>query len=276
MNNPLSIWTQYFRMSFEEAIEEFIGCGLTTAELSTEHGEELFKRSEDVEATGAYVKAYLAARNFTMTQGHLPIGFRIVSNRENLPILLRHIDLYYACGVRNMVLHCERKPANPDVDITTMFEQNVECLKIIAEYIKGRDICICLENLYANTEYFACDFAEDLIKVIDAVGSDQFGICLDTGHLHISGGNQGDFIRRAGKLLRALHIADNRGEQDEHLMPFNRGTVDFVDVARALQEIGYTGPFNMEIPGESSVPVPMCRAKIAYIQTGYEYLKSIL
>ena len=211
-----------------------------------------------------------------MTQGHLPIGFRMVSNRENLPILLRHIDLYYACGVKNMVLHCERKPTNSNVDITNMFNLNVEALKIIADYIKGRDICICLENLYANTEYFSCDFADDLIKIIDAVGSDQFGICLDTGHLHISGGNQGDFIRRAGHLLRAIHIADNRGEQDEHLMPYNRGTVDFTDVARALAEIGYDGLFNLEIPGESNVPCPMRLAKVAYIIQGYEYLKSTL
>ncbi len=271
----MSIWTQYFRKPFEESIEDAISCGLTAGELSTEHGEELFKRSEDVEATGAYVKAYLAARNFTMTQGHLPIGFRIVSWRENLPTLLRYIDLFETCGVQNMVLHCEREPKNPDIDIKNLFAENVACLKIIADHIKGRNIYICLENLYAgNTEYFSCAFAEDLIKIIQVVGSDQFGICLDTGHLHISKGNQGDFIRTAGSLLRAIHIADNRGERDDHLMPYHGGKVDFVDVVKALDEISYNGLFNLEIPGESGVPEPLRLAKVAYIQASYEYLKS--
>ena len=276
MNAPLSIWTAYFwEASIEETIDDLIAHGIQAGELSTEHGEALFARGEDVEATGAAVRAYAAERNFTMTQGHLPIWFKIVRERENLGTLLRYIDLYEACGVKNMVLHLDRQI--PDMTVEERFQANKESLLVIAEHIKGRDICICLENLYANDDKMPCAFAENLIALIEAVGSDQFGICLDTGHLHISGGNQGEFIRTAGKYLRAIHIADNRGERDEHLMPFAGGTVDFYEVVKALDEIGYEGLFNQEIPGErTNCPLPLRRLKLHYIRETYEYLMSTL
>jgi sugar phosphate isomerase/epimerase len=55
-------------------------------------------------------------------------------------------------------------------------------------------------------------------------------------------------------------------------MPFGRGTVDFASVVAALREIGYGGLFNLEIPGESCIPLPLRDAKIAYIKTCYDYL----
>ena len=49
-----------------------------------------------------------------------------------------------------------------------------------------------------------------------------------------------------GKRLRALHINDNRGEKDDHLLPY-LGYVEWEPVLRALKEIGYAGDFTYEI-----------------------------
>lgn len=280
MNITLSVWSGYYKeLSFEDAIRAFIEQGVYAAELSCEHGKELLSRGEDVVATGRSVQAFLKENNFTMTQGHLPLRFAIVNQREEISEMLHFIDLYEACGVRNMVLHCDRMYDQPDLLAKERFEENVISLKIIAEHIKGRDIHICLENLRQSItqpakEPLPLGFAENLIALIDATGSDQFGICLDTGHLNLVGGNQGDFIRTAGDRLRALHIADNQNvyDMDEHLMPFGRGNVDFIDVVRALREINYTGMFNFEIPGENRCPLPILNAKLQYIKTIYAYL----
>ena len=280
MNITLSVWSRYYKeLSFEDAIRAFIKQGVYAVELSCEHGLELFSRSEDVVATGRAVQAFLKENNFTMTQGHLPLHFAIVGQREEMATMLRLIDLYEACGVQNMVLHCDRMYKKPDLLAKERFDENIISLKIIAEHIREKNICICLENLrqpriYPVKEALPLGFAEDLIHLIDAVGSEKFGICLDTGHLNLVGGNQGDFIRTAGSYLRALHIADNQNvnDVDEHLMPFGRGTVDFIDVVRALREINYSGMFNFEIPGENRCPLPIRNAKLQYIKTIYAYL----
>ena len=48
-----------------------------------------------------------------------------------------------------------------------------------------------------------------------------------------------------GKELYALHIHDNRGMQDEHLIPY-LGTINMDEVINALIEIGYEGYFTFE------------------------------
>lgn len=90
------------------------------------------------------------------------------------------------------------------------------------------------------------------------------GICLDTGHLNIAKGNPEDFITDTGKLLKALHIADNLGENDDHMLPFGRGTVDWKSVMRALGKISYGGLFNFEVPGERKCPIEIRIAKLDY------------
>ena len=280
MKTTFSFWMGYYAdLSFEDALLVFKKNGVNAVELSFEHGAELYARSEDVVATGKAARAFAEKENITMTQGHLPLNFGIVSQRDEIDVLLRHIDLYEAAGVKDMVLHCDRLPKSPELSAAERLAENVKSLKIIAEHIKDKDVYICLENLrqpqiHPVREPLPLGFAEDLLKIIELVGSERIAICLDTGHLNLVSGNQGDFIRRAGKRLRALHIADNQNvaDMDQHLLPFSRGTVDFFDVVRALREIDYVGMFNFEIPGEMRAPIAIRNKKIEYAKFVYEYL----
>ncbi|MBQ7336548.1 MAG: sugar phosphate isomerase/epimerase [Clostridia bacterium] len=267
MKAELSIWSQYYyEMSPEDAVEEFLKHGIRACELSDEHGRELLERGEDVVATGKAFASFLRERSFSVPQGHLWLKIKLCSDPTALEILFRWIDLYEAIGIRNMVLHCDTSLPE-EWGFETRAAQNIEKLKALAAYIEGRDITVCLENLRMFTKS-----AEELLYIIDRVGSKQLGICLDTGHLNLTVRDQRAFILSAGKRLRALHIADNEGERDQHMMPFTRGTVDFVSVVRALREVDYEGLFNLEIPGESHIPLELRGAKIRYIQSCYDYL----
>ena len=134
-------------------------------------------------------------------------------------------------------------------------------LRAITYHIQGSGMTICLENLPRSATS-----AEELRKIIDASDCAQLGICLDTGHLNISGGDQTQFIQSAGADLKALHIQDNEGKIDQHLMPFGRGTVPWDEVMTALDEIGCEALFNFEIPGENRCPLPARRAKLDYLR----------
>jgi sugar phosphate isomerase/epimerase len=280
MNATFCVWTGYFfDLSFEDAILEFKKNGVDAVELSSEHGAELFARGDDVVATGKTAKEFAKANGMTITQGHLPLRFGIVTQRDELPMLLKYIDMYEAIGIKNMVLHCDRINNSRDLSSEERLRANVESLKVIAEHIKNKDIYICLENLrqpkiYPVKEPLSLGFAEDLLKIIELVGSDRFAICLDTGHLNLVEGNQGDFIRKAGKKLHALHIHDNQNldDMDQHLLPFSRGTVDFSDVMKALREIDYEGMFNFEIPGEMKAPLPIRLKKLEYVRFIYDFM----
>jgi sugar phosphate isomerase/epimerase len=82
-------------------------------------------------------------------------------------------------------------------------------------------------------------------------GHEALGLCLDTGHRHLHGDVAGA-IRRAGRALSTLHIHDNHGARDEHLLPLD-GTIAWAPVLRALRETGHTGPFLYEVGGDAGV-----------------------
>ena len=274
----LSIWSSYYiDLSPEEAVDRFCKNGIFCSELSDEHGLQLLSRSEDVIKTGTEFASFLKSRKFEMSQGHLWLRIKLCADETALVNLYRWIDLYEAIGIKNMVLHCDNL-VGTTLSRQEKIEQNIEKLRLLADYIKEKNITVCLENLrpHGPQDMDLIDkTAGDLLYIIERVGSPRFGICLDTGHLNLTVKNQREFILKAGKQLKALHIADNEGMTDQHMMPFGKGKVNFVEVVQALREIEYEGVFNLEIPGERKIPLELRDAKIAYIQACYHYLMRV-
>ena len=264
----LSIWSSYYiDLSPEEAVDRFCANGIYSSELSDEHGLQLLERDEDIIKTAREFAEFLKSRNFEMTQGHLWLRARICADNTAIETLYKWIDLYEAIGIKNMVLHCDALH-DTDLSMDEKIQMNVDKLKILAEYIENKDITVCLENLTRINRN-----ADDIIDIIDRVGSSKLGVCLDTGHLNLTEfKDQTAFILKSGDKLKALHIANNDGTSDQHTMPFARGKVDFVKIVQALREIGYDGVFNLEIPGENNIPLELRDAKIVFIKTCFDYL----
>lgn len=271
----LSIWSSYYiELKIEDAINRFIENGVYCSELSDEHGFELLSRSDDFIETAKQFSAFLKEKNFEISQGHLWLKIRFCSDQTALEKLFDWIDMYEAMGIKNMVLHCDNLF---DTDLTRQqkIEKNIEKLRQLAQYIKDKDITICLENLRVTVpgkNELIDRNVDDLLYIIDKIGSDRFGICLDTGHLNLTDKNHVEFILKAGDKLKALHITDNEGVTDQHMMPFTRGNIDFVEIVKTLKKINFSGPFNYEIPGEMRAPLPLRDEKIKFIKAGYEYL----
>lgn len=267
----LSIWSSYYvDLSPEDMVCEFEKHGLHYSELSDEHAAELLKRGDPVEE-GQKFKEFADSHNVRFTQGHLWLRCRICSaDRDGVIATLKSwLDLFYAIGIRRAVLHCDGDSFPAGLCDELKYEANISVLRELTDYIKGRDLVICLENLRGFTSE-----ADDLLHIVNTVGGDNIGICLDTGHLNLRGRDQEGFIKAAGKHLKALHIADNEGQSDQHMMPFGKGNIDFIKVVKALKEVGYDGLFNLEIPGERSCPIEVRGYKIEYIKKVYDYLMS--
>ena len=275
MDLAVSVWTSYFvDYTPEEMIDAFVEAGYTTAEFSDEHGFVLLKRAKERGMTaaevGAELKAYADARGFSFPQGHLYLGVDPCADNA-VEILTEWLDLFVALGITAGVLHTQGGRELTDEE---RFDRWVKTLKPLCAHLEGTNMSIALENVGGNPTLAG------LKKVIDAVGSDHLGICLDTGHLKlaqergITDMSQLDFIRGAGKLLIALHIADNDGTSDQHMMPLGRGRVNWWEVMTGLREVGYDRLFNYEIPGERQASPKVRMAKLEYIKAVTEELFS--
>jgi sugar phosphate isomerase/epimerase len=124
-------------------------------------------------------------------------------------------------------------------------------------FAKRYGVKLCLENLYSDfngrpIEGCCADAAEACwyIDTLNAeAGEEIFGFCFDIGHANLVGRNVLEFIRTLGPRLTILHIHDNMGEKDSHLIPCTQwypGGVDWDSFIQGLKEIGYRGPLAFE------------------------------
>jgi len=87
---------------------------------------------------------------------------------------------------------------------------------------------------------------DDLVRRLGADG-DSLGLCLDVGHLLVTGDVPvADVIRRSASRLIHVHLDDIAGGVHEHRM-FGEGDLDLTEVLEALVEIDYKGLAAVEL-----------------------------
>ena len=261
----LSMWSSFYHdLQPEEMVLELEKYGYTYSEISDEHSVMLLDRGDAAEIGTAF-KKFADEHNVQFPQGHLKLSARICDD-EDRAYVKRQLDLFKALGTKYAVLHFDGLDRYGDFDVDTIRARNVEAIRDLIAHIEGTDIVICLENIHAPKP--VARTAEQLLWFMEEIGGEHIGICLDTGHLNLvpEASDQAHFIRTAGKYLKALHLADNDGSGDQHLMPSALGQIDFEAVFRETREIGYDSIYNYEVPGERYITLPLRGFKLNYIR----------
>ena len=140
------------------------------------------------------------------------------------------------------------------------WEANTWQYRRLIPFAKKYGVKIVLENIFGryNDRFIQGRMSnpEDAIKYFDTLteeaGFDAFGFCFDVGHALITCQNIPRFIRMLGHRLTNLHIHDNNGLDDLHIVPYTcltkgQNTVcDWSGFISALKEIGYKGDLCFE------------------------------
>jgi sugar phosphate isomerase/epimerase len=263
------MWSCFlFDLSPEDAVRKFAAGGWTELELGDEHAFILLARGE-AGKIGRQYREFAADVGVSFPQGHLWLGCDIaaVDQAATLDKLTPWLDLFVGIGVKAAVLHPGGEEMKKQgASAARILEANVVALHKITSHLRGSGMTLCLENCGQD--------APELKAIISAAGGEGLAICLDTGHHNLIKGNQGKFIREAGPLLQALHLHDNDGSGDQHLMPYGAGKINWTDVFSALKEVGYRGLYNWEIPGERRGPVEVRMAKLDYLRAAWPAISS--
>ena len=272
------IWSNYYQNTpIETVIDRFVEHGFTASEFSDEHGAMALASGKDPKCIGQTIKAYGQAKGFSFPQGHLKLDMDIValSDEMVLTTLIPWIDLFQAIGIQKAVLH---PGGHYGMDHDDLLSKRTSLLRKLCDYIESNHygLTICIENLYEDSDHGPLPImasSQEMKTLIHSVNSEHLAICLDTGHLNIVDGETiSDFIHGCGHHLQALHIADNLGFDDDHMMPYGKGTVNWQSTLNALRDIGYHDFFNLEIPGESNGPMVLLNAKLDYLHQVCEYM----
>ncbi len=182
----------------------------------------------------------------TFVQAHSPGGNPLVKD-GNYQILvdstIRSIEVCEILGVPCTVSHAGW---DGKMDFEVYCQRNLDFYKQMYPVMEKTGVMLLTENsTHANmgdqTYFYKGSEMRDFIKYAN---HPLMGNCWDTGHANIEG-NQYDDIVAMGDTLTAVHINDNRGERDEHVMMYC-GTVNMDEVMHALIDVGFKGPFTLE------------------------------
>jgi len=188
-------------------------------------------------------------------------GFRNIKSEDEALVKNTELDCLVTSvlGADTCVVHNSTSiflGADPDPQL--MHKLSFDMFSQIIPFAKKYNVKIATETFGDAVRYSACDFFgnidefEKAYKAIKDVEElrENFTICVDTGHsnkaMRYDNPTPADVIRRLGSEVTVLHLNDNDTLTDQHKIPMT-GTINWNDVFDALDEIGYSGVYNMEL-----------------------------
>lgn len=224
---------------------------------ATQAGVSKYKDiGESVGLNFEFIHAPFAGINTMWEEGD---GYQRIFNSMKVTI-----ETAASVGVPVVVLHLSSgwEPPAPNELGFKRFDQLVNLarqknVKIAFENLRN------VENLHAIMERY---------KDNPAVG-----YCYDAGHEHCY--TQGvDWIREFGDKLLCVHIHDNFGydrscDPDIHILPFD-GNVDYADMMRRLDDVGFEGCLMLEVFNSSREDYKQL-SEDEFIATCFDRIKKI-
>ncbi len=180
-----------------------------------------------------------------LVQAHAPMGKPLEDGGQLQADTLRCIDACGAWGIPNLVVH---SGYSRGLSREQTFARNREFFLPLLARAERYGVNILVENFNRMSEDgpYWIDNAPDLLHMIECVDHPLFHAVWDVGHANMREAPQDEALRLLGGHVRALHIQDNMGDRDSHLVPF-LGTLNLDAVMHGLSDIGYGGYFTFEV-----------------------------
>ena len=204
--------------------------------------------SEHYEAYFDEVNAAMDEIGIRLIQAHSPMGTPLCDpDGSFLADTIRCVDACGAWGIPNLVVH---SGYTHGLDVQQTLEANKAFFAPILARAERYGVNILVENFnkMCVPGLYWIDNATDLRALIDLVDHPLFHAVWDVGHANLQKMPQDEELRVLGSHVRALHVQDNLGDTDSHLLPF-LGTTSMDALMHGLREIGYNGYFTFEVGG---------------------------
>ncbi|GHC65262.1 TIM barrel protein [Neogemmobacter tilapiae] len=131
----------------------------------------------------------------------------------------------------------------------------------MADLADRLDVTFTLENLNTLVDHPGAPFAqaEDTLALVSAVNHPRLQMNLDLYHVQIGEGNLIELCQRCLPWIGEIQVADVPGRFEP-----GTGEVNWPNVARALDRMGYAGPITMEAKAQGDVEAALAAFRKAF------------
>ena len=237
-----------FNLTEQQKVRELYDAGFRYVDVSfyTCHKPTSWLLQEDWKDQAYALKEFGEKLGMQFVQSHGP-GINPLKPGENwendITSVIRSLEVCQILGIPTNVLHMGMAK---ELSKEEWFRQNREFVRTLLPVMERTGVYLLHENSTKSNmkEMYYPLTGEDMAEFCDYVNHPLFGACWDTGHANCEGHQYEDLIAM-GDYLKAIHFNDNRGEKDEHLMPF-MGTMSMDDILHGLIDMGFKGYFTLE------------------------------
>jgi sugar phosphate isomerase/epimerase len=141
-----------------------------------------------------------------------------------------------ALKAATVIVHAMNKDFPADIATPKYLDQLITSYRVLVAFGNTYGVKIAVENI---DEPYSLPIIETLLAEVDGLT-----LCFDTGHAE-KYGVWDDYLPAYLNKISSLHIHDNHGEVDEHLIPGD-GTIDFSALLSGLHSTGYNGYLGVE------------------------------
>jgi sugar phosphate isomerase/epimerase len=239
MQRVLSTYLFVNRKLTSAMIAEAAGAGISAIELFCSRGHFDYRSAEDARE----LASWLAGNNLTLHSIHSPTtrDFHLaresgvplsisdperLRRQEAVDEIKRALDMVEHIPFQYCIQHVARARDIPDERLWDATFSSLEHLSLFARH---RGVTMALENTPGEMATPA-----NLKHFLERTRLASVKLCFDSGHANLDG-DVPTALETARDLLVTTHLHDNRGERDDHLLPYE-GTIDWGALLPALPE----------------------------------------
>lgn len=223
----------------EPYLRDIANAGFTHVHWCHQWNTDFFYTPSEIRQIGRWLKTYgLQLLDLHGSVGPEKCWFSPLEHerRAGVELVRNRIAMAARLGSDVVIMHALRW--QPEVvGNSERWSQLQRSLDALEPFARRHGVRLAIENMPAD------DFA-DIRRLFAAYGPDYLGLCYDSGHGNIGGEGLAHLETVKDRLI-SIHLHDNDGSADQHLVPF-AGTVNWPRLAGILATSSYAKCVSME------------------------------
>ena len=219
----------------EDVVKELSRIGFDGAELCLEPAD--MRPENFTQARAKELKKFMSEIGIEIASLSYHADFEQLDQR--IQNTLKAIDITNWLGADVLIINSER------IDDSNKEEQwngLVNRLKGLTAHAEKLGVNVAIEpeplQIIADTN--------DMIYMMEAVGSQNLRVNLDIGHAYITDSSLSESIKKLGNAIVHAHIEDIKDKIHNHL-ELGQGDIDFADMHSTFMQIGYKGYYVVDL-----------------------------
>lgn len=250
MHKAICLETIFTDVPFEERFALSKHYGFAYVEFWTWQDKDVDKIKELCRVHNIQVVAFSGDQEFSLVDPK--------ERADYIDFVEKSISVAKSLNCHSLVLHSNALDKNgvvvkpcDHISPSEKVENIIRVLKALVPLAEQGDVVLLLEALNTKVDHpgYFLSRTEDAVKIVQAVNSSHVKVLYDLYHMQIMEGDIINTLTRFRDFIGHIHMADVPGRHEP-----GTGEINFKNVMRALEAMGYEGIVGFELfPLRSSV-----------------------